>query len=60
MENKQDKVKDKRIFYGFEYESIEFKIKSFLKLSPDRRLIDMFEFIEFTLQARQAYKDSRC
>lgn len=60
MKKRPAKIKEKQVYYGFEYESIEFKIKSFLKLTPEDRIIEMFDFIEFVLQSRQAYKDKKC
>lgn len=57
MDKKVGKVKEKQVLYGFDYETFDFKIKSFLKLSPEQRLIEMFDFIEFVLEARKTRQE---
>jgi len=43
------KVKDKgrQVLYGFEHETMEAKIESFLKLTPAQRYLQMAEFSQF-------------
>ncbi len=39
-----------QVLYGWENETMEAKIKHFLKFSPAERILQMLELIEFTQQ----------
>ena len=43
-----------RVLYGFENETMEAKIQSFLELTPEERLKSMFEFMEFAAAVEKA------
>ena len=43
-----------QVLYGFEHETMEAKVRSFLKLTPAERLKSMMEFMELTRAMAQA------
>lgn len=43
-----------KVLYGFEHETIEAKIRSFLTLTPAERIKTMMEFMEFTAAIERA------
>jgi len=43
-----------KVLYGFEHETMEAKIRSFLQLTPEERLKSMIEFMEFAQAVERA------
>lgn len=43
-----------KVLYGFEHETMEAKVRSFLKLTPGERIKSMFEFMEFVAAIERA------
>lgn len=48
-----------QVLYGFEHETMEAKVRSFLKLTPAERIKSMMEFMEFTRALAQANPRNR-
>ena len=48
-----------QVLYGFENETMEAKIRSFLKLSPPERIKTMIEFMEFAAAIERANPRNR-
>lgn len=48
-----------QVLYGFEHETMEAKVRSFLKLTPAERLKSMMEFMELTRAIAQAQPRKR-
>lgn len=48
-----------QVLYGFEHETMEAKVRSFLKLTPAERIKTMIEFMEFTRAIAQAQPRKR-
>lgn len=43
-----------QVLYGFEHETMEAKVRSFLQLTPAERIKSMMEFMELTRAVAQA------
>lgn len=43
-----------KVLYGFEHETMEAKVREFLKLTPGERIKSMFEFMEFVAAIERA------
>ena len=48
-----------QVLYGFEHETMEAKVRSFLKLTPAERIKSMMEFMELTRALAQVQQKKR-